>query len=86
MSTYSPLPDHLLNSFADIAVNLTDDMFQGKYRGKQLHSPDFEAVLERSKARGVESMIITGTSHAESRDALAMAERYGTSSSDSGAW
>jgi TatD DNase family protein len=60
-------------------------MFQGEYRGKKVHDPDLEAVLERSKSRGVESMIITGTSLAESRDALAMAERYGTSSSFSGA-
>lgn len=27
----------VLNRSADIAVNLTDGMFQGKYRGKQLH-------------------------------------------------
>ncbi|KAJ9120033.1 hypothetical protein QFC22_002930 [Naganishia vaughanmartiniae] len=62
--------------FIDIAVNLTDDMFQGNYRGKQVHEPDLPAVLDRSKAMGMETMIITGTSLAESKEALEMAERY----------
>jgi Tat protein secretion system quality control protein TatD with DNase activity len=52
-------------------------MFQGNYRGKQAHAPDLEAVLQRSEERGVETMIITGTSLEESKDALEMAERYG---------
>jgi Tat protein secretion system quality control protein TatD with DNase activity len=64
---------------SDIAVNLTDPMFQGNYRGKQAHAPDLEAVLRRSKDRGVETMIITGTSLDESKEALEMAERYGAS-------
>jgi TatD DNase family protein len=38
---------------------------------------DLVAMLERSKAAGVESMIITGTSLKESKDALEMAARYG---------
>ncbi|KAJ9091751.1 hypothetical protein QFC19_008961 [Naganishia cerealis] len=63
--------------FIDIAVNLTDDMFRGRYRGKELHQADLSAVLERSKAAGVETMIITGTSLKESQDALDMAQRYG---------
>ncbi|KAI5453828.1 hypothetical protein NCC49_005638 [Naganishia albida] len=63
--------------FIDIAVNLTDPMFQGNYRGKQLHPSDLEAVMRRSKERGVETMIVTGTSLNESKTALAMAERYG---------
>ncbi|KAJ9103742.1 hypothetical protein QFC21_002202 [Naganishia friedmannii] len=62
--------------FIDIAVNLTDDMFQGNYRGKQVHEPDLPAVLERSKAMAMQTMIITGTSLGESKEALAMAERY----------
>ncbi|GHJ83772.1 hypothetical protein NliqN6_0174 [Naganishia liquefaciens] len=62
--------------FIDIAVNLTDDMFQGKYRGKQVHEADLDAILERSKAAGVQSMIITGTSLSESKQALDMAARY----------
>lgn len=52
-------------------------MFQGNYRGKQLHPSDLEAVMRRSKERGVETMIVTGTSLDESKTALAMAERYG---------
>lgn len=50
----------ILSSYADIAVNLTDPMFKGIYRGKQNHANDFIQVLARSKAAGVESMIITG--------------------------
>lgn len=40
-------------------------------------------MLERSKTAGVQSMIITGTSLAESKQALEMAQRYGASGSES---
>lgn len=40
-------------------------------------SADLAAILERSRAAGVQSMIITGTSLAESKEALEMAARYG---------
>ena len=32
----------------DIAANLTDEMFQGKYHGKQAHAPDLTNVLSRA--------------------------------------
>ena len=47
--------------FTDIAVNLTDAMFQGVYRGKRLHPPDLAAVLDRALACGVRRIVITGT-------------------------
>lgn len=65
--------------YADIAVNLTDPMFQGIYHGKKRHAPDLEAVINRAKAQGVERILITGTSLSESRAALEMAKRYGRS-------
>ncbi|KAI9146546.1 hypothetical protein BKA69DRAFT_1045280 [Paraphysoderma sedebokerense] len=57
----------------DIAVNLTDPVFKGIYRGKQLHPNDFSEVLARSKAAGLEKIIITGTTLEESKEALDMA-------------
>ena len=38
---------------------------------------DFEAMLERSKAAGVKSMIITGGSLKESKQASELAKKYG---------
>ncbi|KAI8906921.1 putative deoxyribonuclease TATDN1 [Gorgonomyces haynaldii] len=56
----------------DIAVNLTDDMFLGLYRGKQVHPPDLELVIERSQCW----MIITGTNLEESIKAQELAQKY----------
>jgi Tat protein secretion system quality control protein TatD with DNase activity len=38
---------------------------------------DFEAMLERSRAAGVKSMVITGGSLKESKQALELAKTYG---------
>lgn len=38
---------------------------------------DFEAMLERSRAAGVKSMVITGGSLKESKQALELAKKYG---------
>lgn len=64
---------------ADIAVNLTDPMFEGKYGGRKKHGADIKAVIERAKAKGVEKILITGTSLKESKDALEMAKEFGES-------
>ncbi|KAI0320452.1 Mg-dependent DNase [Amylostereum chailletii] len=55
-------------------VNLTDPVFRGMYRGRQKHEDDLEEMLRRSKAAGVQSMIITGGSLTESKDALKIAK------------
>ncbi|KII93770.1 hypothetical protein PLICRDRAFT_171480 [Plicaturopsis crispa FD-325 SS-3] len=62
--------------FIDIGVNLTDPVFRGIHRGKRKHDDDFEAMLERSRAAGLKSMIITGGSLHESKEALHLAKQH----------
>ncbi|KAG8850539.1 hypothetical protein FRB91_008952, partial [Serendipita sp. 411] len=57
-------------------VNLTDPVFRGLHRGHRKHPDDFEAVLSRAKAAGVESQIITGGSLSESRAAIKLAKEH----------
>ena len=54
----------------DIGANLLDDMFQGRYHGKERHQPDLESVLEKAKREGVEAIICTAGSLTESQEAL----------------
>lgn len=60
--------------FIDIAANLLDDMYQGKYNDKEYHAPDLPAVLERAWAAGLEKIIITAGSLAEAKKALELAQ------------
>ncbi|KAF9695750.1 hypothetical protein EKO04_005946 [Ascochyta lentis] len=46
--------------YADVAVTATAKDFAGIYRGKQYHEPDFEAVLDRAAASGVDKVMLTG--------------------------
>ncbi|KAF6766567.1 hypothetical protein DFP72DRAFT_997632 [Ephemerocybe angulata] len=62
--------------FIDVGVNLTDPVFRGLYHGKQKHADDMVAVLERAKAAGVRSMILTGTSLKESREAVHLGAKH----------
>ncbi|WVQ75088.1 hypothetical protein IAR50_004697 [Cryptococcus sp. DSM 104548] len=62
--------------FADIAVNLTDPMFKGNYHGRQKHKPDVDGVVQRAREKGVEKILITGTSLQETKDALVLAKQY----------
>lgn len=57
----------------DIAVNLTDGMFRGMYRGKRKHEDDLQLVLSRAREAGVSRMIVTGTFLEEAKEALALA-------------
>ncbi|THH14360.1 hypothetical protein EW146_g5959 [Bondarzewia mesenterica] len=61
----------------DIGVNLTDPVFRGYHHGRRKHEDDLSAVLERSRAAGVKSMIITGGSLHESKKALELAKEHG---------
>lgn len=48
-------------------------MYQGEYNDKNYHQPDLSAVLDRAFAVGVDKLIITAGSLAESRAALELA-------------
>lgn len=62
--------------FVEIAANLLDEQYQGRYNeGKQYHPPDLDAVLRRAWDAGVDRIIITAGNLLESRMALEMARR-----------
>jgi len=63
--------------YIDIGVNLTDPVFRGRHRGSQKHPDDFDDMIKRSSAAGVKTMIITGGSLKESREALKLAAEKG---------
>ncbi|KAL7750406.1 hypothetical protein RI367_004180 [Sorochytrium milnesiophthora] len=60
----------------DIGINLTDPVFRGVYRSKRLHADDFAQVLQRARAAGVQTMMVTGTNLKEARQALEMAKAH----------
>ncbi|KAJ7071188.1 Mg-dependent DNase [Mycena amicta] len=62
--------------YIDIGVNLSDPVFRGSYHGKRRHDDDMEAMMQRAKAAGVVSQIITGTSLRESKHAADLAKRF----------
>lgn len=54
----------------DIGANLLDSMYEGVYHGKKAHDADLHHVLARAAAAGVEDVMITAGSLAESRNAV----------------
>ena len=46
--------------FFDVAANLSDDMFKGIYNGKQFHQGDFDHVIKRANAYGVNKFLFVG--------------------------
>ncbi|KAL2880773.1 hypothetical protein SGCOL_003800 [Colletotrichum sp. CLE4] len=60
--------------FADVAVTATAKDFVGFYRGKQYHQPDFDAVLDRASAAGVEKVMLTGMSLSDAPTNLSIAK------------
>ncbi|CAG7936589.1 unnamed protein product [Penicillium olsonii] len=45
--------------FFDVAVTFTADQFQGIYRGKQYHEPDFAEVLQRAREAQCDRVMLT---------------------------
>ncbi|KAH9944205.1 Mg-dependent DNase [Epithele typhae] len=76
-STHSPQTYRFIDPHLLVSVNLTDPVFRGLYHGRQKHDDDLEAMLERCRAARVQSMIITGTSLHESKEALKLAKQLG---------
>ncbi|WWC65660.1 uncharacterized protein I303_108281 [Kwoniella dejecticola CBS 10117] len=62
--------------FADIAVNLTDPMYAGTYVGRPKHACDIPQVLARARDKGVQKILISGTSAADNIKALKLAKEY----------
>ncbi|WVF68644.1 hypothetical protein IAT40_003414 [Kwoniella sp. CBS 6097] len=51
-------------------------MFRGSYHGRTKHASDLPAIVSRAKEKGVERILITGTSLQESKEALKLAKEY----------
>ncbi len=58
----------------DIGANLTDSMYQGEYHGSKKHDPDLDDVLQRAWDNGLQKMLLTGGSLADSERAIQTAE------------
>ncbi|EDV29121.1 putative deoxyribonuclease TATDN1 [Trichoplax sp. H2] len=59
----------------DIGANLTDPVFNGVYRGKNVHKDDYNDVLQRSWNIGMQKIIITAGNLKESYSALELAKK-----------
>ena len=62
----------------DIGINLTDEMYKGKYNhnDKASHPRDLDAVVQRAADMGVTGMIITGGNVEGSEEAIQLAIEY----------
>jgi TatD DNase family protein len=63
-------------TYIDIGANLLDDMFAGRYHGKQVHEGDVDGVLSRAAAAGVADIVLTAGSLADARAAVAFCRSY----------
>ena len=54
----------------DIAANLADQSYKGKYRGKKFHDADFDQVIARGNQYGVKKYLITATELFDAKDCL----------------
>ncbi|UZJ52213.1 hypothetical protein CBS101457_001533 [Exobasidium rhododendri] len=71
MSTSSSIP-----AFVDIGVNLTDDMYAGKYHGKAAHAADLASVMKRAQDAGVNKQMVTVGHLAEVNSVLDLTKCY----------
>ncbi|ORY88049.1 tatD related DNase [Leucosporidium creatinivorum] len=68
----APSPPKLI----DIGSNLGDPVFRGSYHGKQAHSDDFLDILERARAAGVGTQLLTGDCLSGSKEVIALAKEH----------
>lgn len=62
--------------YADVGINLTDNIYRGLYHGKKAHDDDLEHVLRRAADVGCVKMMVTGSDLQESKKAVRMAEEH----------
>ena len=59
-----------MKKFIDIGANLTDNVFKGIYRGKEVHTNDFNHIMTRALSVGLEKIIVTAGCENDIIDAL----------------
>jgi TatD DNase family protein len=68
--------------FFDIAANLSDERFFGKYYGKDAHKEDFDLVISRAKSFGVNGFLFASGHIEDALTSLDLCQRtansYGT--------
>ncbi|KAI7313607.1 hypothetical protein KC315_g11603, partial [Hortaea werneckii] len=62
--------------YADIGINLSDQIFRGVHHGKKAHDDDLHNVIQRALNAGVRKMMVTGSDLTESQNAIRLAEEY----------
>ncbi|KAF7196323.1 Deoxyribonuclease Tat-D [Pseudocercospora fuligena] len=62
--------------YADIGINLSDQIFRGWQHGKKAHEDDLESVVQRARDAGVRKMMVTGSDLIESKNAVNLAEDH----------
>ncbi|KAF2766414.1 Mg-dependent DNase [Teratosphaeria nubilosa] len=62
--------------YADIGINLSDQIFRGVHYEKKAHEDDLQYVITRSLEAGVRKMMVTGSDLTESKNAIKLAEEY----------
>ena len=64
------------SSQTQVAVTFTAAQFNGIYRGKQYHEPDFEEVLKRAKQYDCEKVMLTTMSLSGARQNLELVKQF----------
>jgi len=67
---------HVYFFLKQIGINLTDDMYNGRYNGRKHHEGDLDGVIERAKNMGCLKMMVTGSNVKESRHAINIAKAH----------
>ncbi|KAK0119813.1 hypothetical protein ONS95_011245 [Cadophora gregata] len=62
--------------YADVAVTYTADEFQGIYRGRKYHEPDFSAVLNRAQDIGCSKILLTTMTIKGAHENLEVCKKY----------
>lgn len=61
--------------FFDVAANLSDKSFIGKYNSRNHHPPDIDIVIQRAKDWGVAKLLLAGGNLKQSMKALEVSLR-----------